>query len=150
MQIVAATVIDAPRQAVWDYLTARASWRDFMDGLTRWELERDQHAGVGARFAMRVQIGFTELGGTVEITEFDPPRDMAWTGVTGIDQRGRWRLREVTGGRTQVELRLTYHAPGGLVALLADRVALPIVRRHFERSVRQLKQRVEALPGTRT
>ena len=32
---------------------------------------------------------------------------MAWTSVTGIDQRGRWRLRERgRRGRTRVELRL--------------------------------------------
>ena len=33
-------------------------------------------------------------------------RDLAWTSVTGIDQRGRWRLRETDDGRTRVTLRL--------------------------------------------
>ena len=120
-----------------------------MDGLTRWEVQADAPRRAGARFAMRMQVGFVELGGTVEIVEFDPPCDMAWTGVTGVDQRGRWRLRELHGGRTHVELRVTYHAPGGLVAFLADRVALPTVRGHLERSVENLKHHVEALQQTR-
>ena len=41
---------------------------------------------------------------------------MAWTSITGIDQRGRWRLREADDGRTQVELRLCY-SPGGLLGM---------------------------------
>ena len=32
--------------------------------------------------------------------------------MTGIDHRGRWRLRETADGRTQVTLRLSYEAPG--------------------------------------
>jgi uncharacterized membrane protein len=150
MRIRVATEIDAPRALVWDYLMSAGGWRQFMDGLTRWEAEQGTRGGVGARFAMRMRVGFIELGGIVETTEFDRPCDMAWTSVTGVDQRGRWRLRELGGGRTQVELRVTYHAPGGLVSLLADRVAYPTVRGHLERSLRELKRHVEARPRTRS
>jgi uncharacterized membrane protein len=150
MRILVATEIEASRRVVWDYLMRAQSWHDFMDGLTCWEAQGKSHRGVGARFAMRMQVGFIELGGTVEITEFDPPCDMAWTAVTGVDQRGRWRLRELDGERTHVELRVTYHAPGGLVALLADRLALPTVRGHLQRSLEKLKRQVEALPELQT
>ncbi len=146
MRIVVATEIEAPRRVVWDYLMGAQSWHEFMDGLTRWEALGRRHRGVGVRFAMRMKVGFIELGGTVEITEFDPPCDMAWTAVTGVDQRGRWRLRELSRERTHVELRVTYHAPGGFAALLADRLALPTVRLHLKRSLDELKRHVEALP----
>jgi uncharacterized membrane protein len=150
MRIRVAIEIGAPRPVVWDYLMSAHGWRQFMDGLTRWEPERLKRGGVGSRFAMHMRVGFVELGGTVEITEFDRPCDMAWNSVTGVDQRGRWRLRERGGDRTQVELRLTYHAPGGLAAVLADRAALPAVRRHLARSLQELKRRVEAgAPVTR-
>jgi len=69
---------------------------------------------------------------------------MAWTSVTGIDQRGRWRLRERPGGRTRVEFRLSYGVAGsGIFGAVAERVAAPIVRGHLERTVRQLKRQVE-------
>jgi uncharacterized membrane protein len=148
MRVAVVTDIEAPRPMVWDYLMQARSWREFMDGVTRWEVQGERSGGPGTRFAMRIQVGFIELGGIVEITEFDPPCDVAWAGVTGVDQRGRWRLRELGEGRTRVELRVVYHAPGGLAAILADRVALPIVRRHLERSLAGLKRRVEALPAT--
>ena len=37
--------------------------------------------------------------------EWDEPNDLAWSSVTGIDQRGRFRLRPVGSGSTRVELR---------------------------------------------
>ena len=55
---------------------------------------------------------------------------MAWTSVTGVDQRGRWRLRRVGGGRTRVEFRFAYGvAGGGTVGWLAEMVAAPTLSR---------------------
>ena len=78
---------------------------------------------------MRMRVGSADVGGLIEIVEFDEPADMAWTSITGIDQRGRWRLRETADGRTKVTLRLSYDAPGGMLGPLTDRLAAPMVRR---------------------
>jgi len=90
-----------------------------------------------------MRIASVELGGLVEIVEFDPPCDMAWSGVTGVEQRGRWRLRHRKRGGTHVELRLTYHAPGGLMGAIADLVASSIVKRDLQRSLDALKRGLE-------
>jgi uncharacterized membrane protein len=63
--------------------------------------------------------------------------------VTGIDQRGRWRLRE---GRdcTRVELRVQFGVPGGGIwSWLAEQLAGPIVRGNIKRTLAQLKRAVE-------
>ena len=36
-----------------------------------------------------------------------------------LDQRGRWRLREREGEGTEVSLRISYQAPGGILGLIA-------------------------------
>jgi uncharacterized membrane protein len=70
---------------------------------------------------------------------------LAWTSVTGVDHRGRWRLRPNRDGRgTSVELRVTYRAAGGIMARLADLLASPAVKGHLRRSLAALKQQVEA------
>lgn len=145
MHVSANTDIAAPRQVVWNYIVDPARHLNFMDGMTKWEIEGARRNGLGARFSMRMRIGSVEMGGRIEIVEFDPPCDLAWTSITGIDHRGRWRLRTVTGRTTHVELRVTYHAIG-ILAHLADLVASLIVRRHLRRSVDALKQQLEALP----
>ena len=52
------------------------------------------------------KIGSVPLGGVIEVVEFDEPRDLAWTSITGITLRGRFRLRETDDGRTKVTFRL--------------------------------------------
>ena len=69
-----------------------------------------------------MRVGSAEVGGLVEVVEWDEPRDMAWNSVTGIDQRGRWRLRERAGAAARdVELRLSYGVAGAGIARLARR-----------------------------
>jgi uncharacterized membrane protein len=64
--------------------------------------------------------------------------------VTGIDQRGRWRLRERESGRTHVELRLSYGvAGGGIPGWIAEQLAAGTMRNHLRRSLQQLKRQVE-------
>jgi uncharacterized membrane protein len=90
------------------------------------------------------RIGAAEIGGLIEVVEWDPPCELAWTSVLGIDQRGRWRLRELEGGTTSVELRMAYGVAGsGLWGWLAERLAEPAVSAHLRRSLHQLKRLVE-------
>jgi len=135
--------VDAPPERVWDYITEPLNYQRFMAGITRWEVEGDKRTGLGARYGMRMKVGSVEVGGLIELTEFDSPYEIAWTSVTGVDQRGRWRLRPREDGSTDVTLRLGYHAEGGLLGVLTDRLAAPIVGGNLKRSLHELKRRLE-------
>jgi uncharacterized membrane protein len=144
MRVGASIEVAAPPQEVWDFVSDPARALHYMAGITRWEVVSDEARGLGARYRTLLRVGAAEVGGLVEVVEFSEPRDLAWTSVTGIDQRGRWRLRERPGGRTKVEYRLSYGVAGaGIFGALAERIAAPTVRGHLERTVRQLKRQVE-------
>jgi uncharacterized membrane protein len=144
MRVGASLEVAAPPQAVWDFVSDPSRALHYMAGITRWEVVSDEPRGLGARYRTLLRVGAAEMGGLVEVVEYSEPRDLAWTSVTGIDQRGRWRLRERPGGRTNVEFRLSYGVAGaGIFGALAERIAAPIVRGHLERTVRQLKRQVE-------
>jgi uncharacterized membrane protein len=128
---------------VWDFIAEPLNYQSFMTGITRWEVVGNQRKGRGARYAMRMKVGAAEVGGLVEVVEFDEPYDIAWTGVTGIDQRGRWRLHERADGGTDVILRLSYHAEGGLLGAITDRFAAPIVSANLKHSLERLKHMLE-------
>jgi uncharacterized membrane protein len=98
--------------------------------------------GPRARYSVEIEVRSIDLGGIVEVVEWDPPHQLNWTNITGIDQRGRWILRD-EDGRTNVTLRLSYQVPGGVLALLASRLSRPIIRRDATRTLVALKEIVE-------
>ncbi len=144
MRIEEAIEVSAPPEAVWQMIADPQQALHFMVGMTRWEVVGDQREGLGARYRMLMRVGSAEIGGLVEVVEFKPACDLAWTSVTGLDQRGRWRLRERPYGRTAVSFRLSYGVAGaGIGGWIAEHVAAPAVRANLRRSLQQLKRQVE-------
>jgi uncharacterized membrane protein len=149
MRVGARIDVSAPADAVWAVLDDPTRYLHFMAGITRWEVVSEHPSGIGARYRILMRVGAAEVGSLVEVVEHDPGRDMAWTSLTGVDQRGRWRLRERRAAdgrppRTRVELRLAYGiAGGGLAGLVAERLAARQVQGHLRRSLQQLKRQVE-------
>lgn len=143
MRLERRCVIDADRDTVWKVVSDPDRYPDFMASLERWETVTEGAVGVGSRFTAHWKVGSVPIGGVVEIVEFDRARDLAWIGITGVTLRGRFRLRDCNDGRTKVTFRLSYEAPGGLLGLIADRVAARQVGRTMSETVKRLKAMVE-------
>src|SRR4051794_8909858 len=147
MRVSAEIDINAPAAAIWAFVDDPARYLHFMSGVTRWEVVGEQATGRGARYRTLMHVRSAEVGGVVEVVEYDAPCDLAWTSVLGVDQRGRWRLRERRTGidpATRVELRLSYGVAGaGIFGWIAEQVAAPTVRGNLRRSLQQLKRQVE-------
>jgi uncharacterized membrane protein len=144
MRVRADTLIRARTDKIFAVVSDPERILSFMSGVTRWEVEGEQATGLGARYRMLFRVGSAEVGGLIEIVEYERPREFAWTSVTGLDQRGRFRLREANDGCTRVELRLAYGVAGsGLSGWVAERIAAPTVSAHLRRSLQQLKRLVE-------
>ena len=128
MRIADDIAVAAPLEAVWSIIVDPERVLSYMSGVTRWEVAGEVPSGLGARYRMLFRIGAAEVGGLIEVVEFEEPLEFAWTSITGLDQRGRWRLREAPGGRTRVELRLAYGIAGaGISGWLAEHIAAPSV-----------------------
>lgn len=148
MRVATTTEISAPADAVWAFIADPAKVLHFMSGITRWEVVSEEPSGLGARYRMLMRVGSAEVGSLIEVVEWAQDRDLAWTSVTGIDQRARWRLRSRSTDprkpKTHVEFRLSYGVAGaGLAGWLSERLGAPEVRRHLRRSLAQLKRQVE-------
>ena len=144
MRVAGQIDISASPEQVWEFITDPERVLHFMAGITRWEVASDEPVGLGARYRMLMRVGSAEVGGLVEVTEYDEPRDMAWNSVSGIDQRGRWRVRKRAAGRTHVEFRLSYGVAGaGILGYVSERLSAPTVQKNIRRSLQQLKRAVE-------
>jgi acyl-CoA synthetase (AMP-forming)/AMP-acid ligase II/uncharacterized membrane protein len=138
-------VIEAEPEEIWELVSDPTRYPDFMEGITRFDVEGSGEPGAGARYSMRMHVGSAHVGGLVEVVEYDEPREMSWTSLTGIDQRGRWRLRQQDDGTTKVTLRLSYSAPGTFLSTIADVVSARMVKSNLRESLERLKARMEGL-----
>jgi acyl-CoA synthetase (AMP-forming)/AMP-acid ligase II/uncharacterized membrane protein len=148
MRVEKSIAIDASRDEIWELVADPCRYPGFMHGVTRLERKSEEpERGLGARYSIRLRVGSADVGGLVEIVEFDEPADLAWTSVTGIAQRLRWRLREADDGRTRVTLRLAYDAPGGLLGTVSEQVSKPMVARNLEQTLHNLRSEIEGGSG---
>ncbi|MGN6258368.1 MAG: SRPBCC family protein [Solirubrobacterales bacterium] len=146
MRIDESIEVAAPPEEVWHYLEDPENYLRFMDGLTHWEVAGDRANGLGARYRILLQVGAAEVGGLIEMVEWNEPFDIAWHAITGVEHRGRWRLRPRPEGRTRIEFRWAYAFPGsGIPGLVTELAASLPVRRQMRRTLRRLQYRLEEL-----
>lgn len=150
MRLNSSLVVKASREDVWELITDPSAYLEFMSGFTRWELDgdgatdADERIRLGSRIRMLIQVGSAQVGGLIEIVECKRCSDMAWSSVTGVDQRGRWRIRDAGEGMVRVELRYSYGvAGGGISGVIAERVARPMLERRLRASLLTLKKLAE-------
>jgi uncharacterized membrane protein len=143
MRVERRLIINADRDAIWKVVSNPDCYPSFMPNLERWETLTEGPPGVESRYEVRWKIGSMPVGGIVEVVEFDGGRDLAWVAITGVTQRGRFRLRDAGLDGTQVTFRLSYQAPGGLLGLIADRIASRQVGRELADTLKGLRKLVE-------
>jgi acyl-CoA synthetase (AMP-forming)/AMP-acid ligase II/uncharacterized membrane protein len=143
MRIEESIEINASPEEIWPFVSSAEGLATVLAGVTRWEVEGRRKSGLGARYRMLMEVGSAQVGGLIEIVEYHECLDLAWTSITGIDQRGRWRLREQGDGSTRVTLRLSYHSPGSFLSAVTDQISSRIVRGNIKESLRRLRAELE-------
>lgn len=143
MRVERRIVVNADRDTVWEVLSDPDRYPSFLAHLERWETLTEGPVRIGARYTVLWKIGSIPVGGIAEVVELDTARDLAWINITGVTQRGRFRLRDAGPGRTTVTFRLAYNSEGGLLGLIADRVASRWVGRSLAESLKNLRRLVE-------
>jgi uncharacterized membrane protein len=144
MRVERRIIVNADRDTAWKVLSDPDRYPSFLAHLERWETLTEGPIRVGARYTVLWKIGSIPVGGVAEVVEFDTARDLAWINITGVTQRGRFRLRDAGPGRTVVTFRLAYSSEGGLLGLIADRVAAYWVGRSLDESLKNLRRLVES------
>ena len=145
MRVEESIRIAARREEVWKFVSQPECYSQFMVNSEWSPIEGEPTTGPRARFTIEIAVGSIDLSGVVEFVEWDPPHEVAWINITGIDQRGRWILRDC-GPETEVTLRVSYQVPGGLLALVASQLGKPLIGRDLRRSLEALREAVERAP----
>ena len=148
MRIEESIEVDAPAKHSWKLIEDPAALTGLDEGLTIEPDPETPEGGLHARYRVLVHVGPVPIGADVEIVELIPDRELAWTSLTGIDQRFRFRLRELDPKRTRLVLRFGYSSPGP-IGILADVASYGRVRATLRRLLAALKAEAERPPRRR-
>lgn len=143
MRIEESVTIGASRQDVWERTRDPADYPALLDWVTSFDPhdpQREPEVGRGMTCACRWA---RRTWGLVEIVEYEPCAEIVWTSITGVDQRGRLRLRDSGEGQVELTMRVSYGAPGELLGTLAELLSVPQVSGSVKRSLGNLKHEVE-------
>ncbi|MFN2591159.1 MAG: AMP-binding protein [Actinomycetota bacterium] len=141
-------LIEATPDAVFDLVSRPERYAEFMAGVTRWDARTKRTRGRGARFKILMKVGSIEAGGVVRITEWLKNRVIEWRAEQGIDQSGRWQIRPVEGGGTELSLQLEFNLVGPLSGVV-ERLAARVVGRNVEASLLAARRILESEAGSR-
>jgi uncharacterized membrane protein len=148
MRIEESVEVAAPITRVWKLIQDPARLTSLDEGLSIEADPETPDAGPHARYRMLMRVGPVPIGADVEIVEFTPRRELAWTSLTGVDHRLRFRVREAGPGRTRLVLRFGYSSPGPL-GILADLASYGRVRGTLRRFLAAVKAEAERPPRRR-
>jgi uncharacterized membrane protein len=137
--------VDAPADRVWQLIEDPAALAGLDDGLSIEADPETPEGGLHARYRVLWRVGPVPVGADIEIVELTPGRELAWTSLTGIEHRLRFRLRELDGGRARLVLRFGYNSAGPL-GLLADLASYGRVRATLRRLLAAVKTEAERPP----
>ncbi len=135
-------IVDRTPAEVFGLVSDPTRAREFFVGLTRWEPRSKKRGGVGTRYRVLTRVGSIEAGGTLAVTEWKPSEILAWESEDGIDQQGRWRLREASGGGTELTLEIEFGLTGP-GAWLAERLAARVVGRNMTATLLAVRRILE-------
>jgi uncharacterized membrane protein len=135
--------IDAPPEAVFDYIDRWENAMKYLHRVDRWVLvDPEGGTGVGAVFKIGVQAGPTHLDGRLQVTEHDRPRRIAFRSLDGPRVVGSWTLTPADGG-TDVVLMSNYDLPGGIIGRVVGAFVSRNAQNDLNASLRDLKRLVE-------
>jgi uncharacterized membrane protein len=102
--------VNAPRGLVFDFFTDWAHFPLFMSNVR----EVRPHAGTRSHWVVAGPLG-VNVEWEAELTRVLPPRLVAWRSLPGstVDNAGVIRFDPNPDGSTRVDIKLSYHPPGG-------------------------------------
>jgi uncharacterized membrane protein len=134
---------EAPLHVAFAYIDDYRTTPDWMFGLAKFEPVGELDHGQGAVFDGTFQVKPVKLHSTVECTEWEENRLIAFTSIKGFSNRSRWRFEAAGETTTKVVVDFTYELPGGLAGKALGKALEPIVAMSIRHSDAALRKNIE-------
>ncbi|AFR47866.1 SRPBCC family protein [Gordonia sp. KTR9] len=137
--------IDGPREKVFSYVDGYQNVSEYLFGVTRFEPTTDQTSGLGATFAVSIDVGPKTLKSVVECTEYVENELITLEAIDGFAANTTWRFADADGGSaTDMDVEVTYTLPGGMAGKLLGKVVGPFAAQAVRQTEATIGKKVRA------
>ncbi len=142
-QVTTSTTIDAPIQAVFDYVADYRTAVGYSRDLKKWDPVTDVTDDVGAQFDASLQLGPKAFDSRVEVDSRVDPEQFGWHAISGFQHAGRYHFTSAGDAATDVTFVFDYTLPGGMAGRLLAKTTEPLLKASLASNLKTLKQQVE-------
>jgi hypothetical protein len=138
--IIVSTVVDRPREEVYEYLDVLANHEAFTDHFLTDSSVSGPASGVGAKVRVKAKAPGADTWIDIEVIEAEAPERTVENATSAGGRRrtcGTYTLTELPGDRTRVEFEFGY-----LSAPALERPALPLMRPWLRRANEKAMERL--------
>jgi uncharacterized membrane protein len=136
---------EAPVEVAFSYLDDYRNATDWMFGLAAFVPSGDKDHGIGATFDGTFAIKPVKLHSTIKVTEWEENQLIAFKSIKGFANESTWRFIGDGPTRTRVDVKFSYHLPGGIAGKVLGKALEPIVALSVRHSDAALTKNIEAL-----
>jgi hypothetical protein len=139
------TFIRATPDRVWSVIKDLEAQRQWMVDVHELELKSEQREGIGAVVEVRSELfGFPLIHDVMEITSWEPPREMNVLHRGQFSGTGSFQLQAVPGGTVFTWIEDFEPPLGPLGELAFETIVKPHLKRVFGRSMDNVRRLAEA------
>lgn len=148
-EVVNTAVIAAPAARIFDFIAQAERNVEWVPDLSASERVTPGPTQRGARFRFVIQFGPLPVEVTDEVTEYQPPHLIRFSGVSGVRHAGYWQLEPLPDGpagtpQTRVTYAMSFELPPGLGPFVARMINLPArLEQQSEACLANLRRRLE-------
>jgi uncharacterized membrane protein len=146
VEVTDSIVVAVPVEAVFQYVADYTHALEWMDGMSEFAPIGSSRYGLGARVRAVGRMLGAPVAMTLEVVEFVENERLVSVSEGLVRSVSTWSFEAADGG-TRVTFRGEYRLSGLLMVPFADSILKREVAGHISRSLRNLKERLEAKSG---
>lgn len=134
---------NAPLEVAFAYVDDYRTATDWMFGLAKFAPAGEKDHGLGAVFDGTFSVKPVKLSSTIEVTEWEQDKVIAFKSIKGFPNQSRWEFSADGPERSKVVVVFSYQLPGGLAGRALGKALEPIVALSVRHSDAALRKNIE-------
>ena len=136
--------INAPVAKVFALVNDWHNTLGYMESFTKFEPTTEMEEGDGARFVYALKAAGMEMGGEMEISEWEQDKGWSMTSTKGMKTNARWAFEPLTENSSRVTFTTEYEVPGSFLGAIVDKLLVERTNEaNAEKSLQNLKRMAE-------